>query len=150
MLQVNMTDKAIDNSSAPGRPSRLLAALMGLVYMNKCPACGQRADTLETFPICSTCMASATGYNGPACSQCAKPFVSRLSDTCGDCLSDAPAFDRALSYGLYEGVLMEAIHLMKFGSIRRLAGPLTRMISTLGLPPHMNAIIPVPVTGRGA
>ena len=104
MLTIRTTDKTI-NSSSPGAASRLLAALMGLIYMNKCPACGKRADTLETFPICSACMASASGYHGPACSQCAKPFVSRLSDTCGDCLSDPPAFDRALSYGLYEGVL---------------------------------------------
>ena len=84
MLQPNIKEKAT-NISSPGKASRLLAALMGLVYMNECPHCGRRADTLSTFPICSVCFSSATGYKGPACAQCAKPFVSTLSDTCGDC-----------------------------------------------------------------
>jgi len=123
--------------------------MAGLVYDNQCPSCGLPGDSIALFPICSRCMASVTGYRGPACLRCAKPFASRYSDTCGDCLSDTPAFDRALSYGLYEGVLMEAIHLMKFKGVRRLASPLSAMISSLDLPGDADIIMPVPMTRGG-
>jgi ComF family protein len=94
-------------------------------------------------------MASATGYSGPACRHCARPFASRYSDTCGDCLSDEPPFERAISYGLYEGVLMEAIHLMKFRGARRLSRPLSGMLSGLDLSRDADIIVPVPMTGAG-
>ena len=133
--------------------SRLAASLAGLVYDNQCPSCGLSSDNLAFFPLCTACMASASGYIGPACKRCARPFASRYSDTCGDCLSDAPAFERAISYGLYEGALMEAIHLMKFKGTRRLARPLSGMLSGmlsgLGLPLDADIIMPVPMTRAG-
>ena len=126
---------------------RLLARLLGLVYDNTCPSCEQLADSLSTFPLCRACISSATGYHGPACRQCAKPFASRFSHTCGDCLSDPPAFDRALSYGLYEGVLMESVHLMKFKGARRLARRFGLMLSSLDIPLDADMVLPVPMTG---
>lgn len=128
--------------------SSLAAGLAGLVYNNRCPACGLWADSARTFPICRTCMDSATGYTGPACNCCAKPFASRYSRTCGDCLSTPPEFERAMSFGLYEGTLMAAIHAMKFGSARRLATPLALKLATLELPVEVDAMVPVPMTRR--
>lgn len=129
--------------------SSLAASLMGLVYDNTCPVCRSRADRYTYFPICATCFESATGYQGPSCRQCARPFVSRYSEICGDCLSTPPPFQRSLSYGLYEGVLMQAIHLIKFGGIRRLAAPLAARLASLDLPHEADAIVPVPMTIRG-
>jgi ComF family protein len=51
-----------------------------------------------------------------------------------------------MSYGLYEGALMEAIHLLKFRGTRRLARPLSTMISGLDLPEDADVIMPVPMT----
>ena len=50
-----------------------------------------------------------------------------------------------LNYGLYSGTLSEAIHLLKFSGVKRLAGPLGKLLS--GLPiPDVDGIVPVPVT----
>jgi len=129
--------------------SRLSASLLGLFYDNKCPACGHSADSIAAFPICSACMAGVSGYQGPCCNMCARPFASRYSMTCGDCLSDPPPFERAMSFSLYEGTLMEAIHLMKFKGARQIARQLSGMLSGLDLPPGADAIVPVPMTRAG-
>jgi len=141
------TDIDMSDSTFIQPLGRLAARLLGLVYNNRCPSCGKRADSLSTFPLCRACISSVSGYHGPACRQCAKPFASRYSHTCGDCLSDPPAFDRALSYGLYEGILMESVNLMKFRGARRLARRFGHMLSTLDIPGDADMILPVPMTG---
>lgn len=49
-----------------------------------------------------------------------------------------------MSYGIYEGVLKEAIHLLKFNKHRRLAKPLARLLADLDLP-EADVIVPVPM-----
>ena len=53
-----------------------------------------------------------------------------------------------MSYGLYEGVLAEAIHQFKFYGLKRLAHPLGSLLMSLDLP-AADGIIPVPLTLRG-
>lgn len=139
----------MDLSSHIALLSRVTASIAGLVYDNTCPVCQLRSDTISTFPVCSSCFGSLSSYDGPACKVCAKPFVSRYSDICGDCLSDEPAFAGAISYGLYEGVLKKSINQLKFHSVRRLARPLARMLTSLSLPEDMDTIVPVPMTRDG-
>jgi ComF family protein len=52
-----------------------------------------------------------------------------------------------LNFGLYSGALAEAIHLLKFSGLRRLARPLGKFFAELPIP-VMDAIVPVPATGR--
>jgi ComF family protein len=49
-----------------------------------------------------------------------------------------------MSYGIYEGVLKEAIHLLKFNKHRRLAKPLALLLADLDLP-EADVIVPVPM-----
>ena len=49
-----------------------------------------------------------------------------------------------MHYGLYEGVLAEAVNQLKFHGIRRLSDPLGRLMLTLTLP-VMDGIVPVPL-----
>jgi ComF family protein len=61
-----------------------------------------------------------------------------------------PPFIRAVSYGLYEGRMREAIHAFKFDRIRALASPLGRMLAKSIVPlrneaPHGMLIVPVPL-----
>ena len=44
---------------------------------------------------------------------------------CGHCVQREYAFDRARSYGAYEGTLRELIHLFKYRGMRPLARPLS-------------------------
>ena len=52
-----------------------------------------------------------------------------------------------LNFGLYSGSLSEAIHLLKFSGLKRLAKPLGKLLTELPIPP-MDGIVPVPVTHR--
>jgi ComF family protein len=49
-----------------------------------------------------------------------------------------------LYYGIYEGVLKEVIHLLKFNGVKRLSKPISNMLSDLPIP-NADGIIPVPL-----
>jgi ComF family protein len=49
-----------------------------------------------------------------------------------------------LYYGIYEGVLKEVIHLLKFNGVKRLSKPLSNMLSDLPIS-NADGIIPVPL-----
>jgi ComF family protein len=57
---------------------------------------------------------------------------------------DPPPFVRASSYGLYEGALKEAIHLLKFNGHRRLAKPLASLLADIEIP-EVDVLMPVPI-----
>ncbi|MEW6569560.1 MAG: ComF family protein [Nitrospirota bacterium] len=59
-------------------------------------------------------------------------------------MKSPPPFSRAMSYGLYEGSLAEAINQLKFGGIRRLSRYLGDLLLSMDLP-EMDAIVPVPL-----
>ncbi len=72
------------------------------------------------------------------------PTISSLTITCGSCLKTKPPFSRVLYYGIYDGALKEAIHLLKFNGVKRLSKPLSLMLSELPIP-KADGIIPVPL-----
>jgi len=74
-------------------------------------------------------------------------LVSEHATTCKECFTDAPLFSRVLNYGLYDDALAEAINLMKFSGIRRLAKPLGRLLLSLEIP-ECDGIIPVPLSRK--
>lgn len=124
---------------------RLVSSLFSLLYPSTCPVCKNPSDTIPHAPICSGCWASIERYSGPSCRVCAAPLASEHSRVCGECLQKPPPFSMVLNYGLYSGTLSEAIHLLKFSGVKRLAGPLGKLLS--GLPiPGADGIVPVPVT----
>jgi len=75
-------------------------------------------------------------------------MVSDHARICGQCMQQAPPFSRVIAYGLYEGVLAEAIHQFKFHRVRRLSKPLGNLLLDLDIP-HADGIIPVPLRKKG-
>lgn len=63
-------------------------------------------------------------------------------------MKNPPQFSRIVFYGLYEGVLAEAIHQFKFHGLRRLAKPLANLLFELEIP-RTDLIIPVPLSKKG-
>jgi len=55
-----------------------------------------------------------------------------------------PPFSKIISYGIYDGALRKAIHLLKFRAIKRLARPLAVLLSELHIP-DADGIVPVPL-----
>jgi competence protein ComFC len=76
------------------------------------------------------------------------PFSSEYSTACGQCLKKPPPFSKVIEYGLYEGVLAEAINQIKFHGLKRLSKPLGRLMLSLDFP-EVNGIVPVPLTIKG-
>ncbi len=46
---------------------------------------------------------------------------------CGECMRESPAFERAVNFGAYRGVLRQLIHLLKYERVRAAAQPLGRL-----------------------
>jgi ComF family protein len=55
-----------------------------------------------------------------------------------------PPFSKIIYYGIYDGALRKAIHLLKFRGIKRLARPIAMLLSELPIP-DADGIVPVPL-----
>lgn len=121
--------------------------LLNLLFPSKCPVCGDVSDSFLYNPICTACWESTERYSGPACKICGIPTTSNQTITCESCIKIRPPFSQVLYYGIYEGVLREAIHLLKFNGIKRLSKPLGHLLSKLPVP-KADAIVPVPLHNK--
>ena len=134
-------------SSFAGLPL-LISRVLNSIYPADCPVCSNRSDSYVYAPVCSSCWSQIERYDGPSCCICGLPFVSEHARICGDCLKTKPVFSQVIAYGLYEGILKEAISQFKFHGLRRLSQPLGSLLSGLEIP-KADAIVPVPLTARG-
>ncbi len=123
----------------------LLARIMNHVFPSLCPSCGSETDNISHAPFCRSCWSGIRRYTGPACRVCAAPLSSEYADICSDCLRNAPPFTRAYGFGIYEGVLADAIHLYKFRGIKRLHDPLGRFLLSFDMT-GIDALVPVPLS----
>jgi ComF family protein len=65
---------------------------------------------------------------------------------CALCRSGLSGFDRAASFGYYEGTLRKLIHLFKYNGMTPLSGRLSRYLeSALPIDDRYDAIVPVPL-----
>jgi ComF family protein len=106
------------------------------------------SDSFRTSPVCSACWTGIKPYGGPSCRVCSRPLVSGLASSCGECIAETPHFKAAVCFGLYEGAVREAIHILKFSGVRRLSSPLAGLLLDKGLPPA-DFIVPVPLSAKG-
>ena len=126
----------------------LISRFLNILYPSLCPSCGNASDQWTHSPVCSACWSQIKKYTGPSCAICALPMVSEHARICGQCMQKAPPFSRVIAYGLYDGVLAEAIHQFKFHRVRRLSRPLGNLLLDLDMP-DADGIIPVPLRKKG-
>src|SRR4030043_1640649 len=112
----------------------LISRLLNTLYPSICPICGSAPDVFSHSPICASCWSRINRYTGPSCRICAMPFSSEYSEVCGQCMKKPPPFSMVINYGLYNGVLAEAINQLKFYGVKRLSKPLGRLLHSLELP----------------
>ncbi|MEW6586791.1 MAG: ComF family protein [Nitrospirota bacterium] len=129
--------------SAPTKHA-LILRLFNLFFPAHCPVCGKDPDVLNLSPFCSACWSLIAPYTGPSCRVCALPLVSEHGRVCGACLKEPPPFSRTLSFGLYDGVLADAINRLKFFGHRRLSGPLGELLINLDVP-QTDGVVPIPL-----
>ena len=123
----------------------LVTTILNSIYPSICPLCKNLSDSHQHSPICTNCWGGIKRYSGPSCRICAVPLVSVYSTVCKECFTGAPLFSKVLNYGLYADALAEAINLMKFSGLRRLANPMGKLFLNLEMP-ECDGIIPVPLS----
>ncbi|MGE5237964.1 MAG: ComF family protein [Chloroflexota bacterium] len=125
----------------------MISRVLNLLFPSRCPLCGSLSDDHLHNSICSACFGSIERYKGPSCRACGVPTVSSHTGLCKSCTEDPPPISAIVYYGVYEGALREAIHLLKYGGIRRLGKPLSALPTALPFP-DADVIVPVPLHRR--
>ena len=144
--------------------NRLLAA----VFPERCPGCGAPHagrgpasappaagfGPLLSRVLCPACRKGCRPLVSPLCPRCGLMFTSRVGydRLCGRCIRRPPAFAAARAAGVYEGALMQLVHLLKYGGKIQLARPLGRLLfdtfQHCGTLADADLVVPVPLHRR--
>lgn len=131
---------------------RLIGHLLDFFLPTACSYCNAPVVDSGIPFFCSACWADFLVMTSPFCQKCGRPFDSpeALSHSpdhcCMHCRKDPPLFDQALSVGLFEGPLREAIHQFKYRPCGALAMPLARwMTDNLKSIDGVDVIMPIPL-----
>lgn len=108
---------------------KILKQLMDLIYPPRCPVCGTFLEEDQVpgghadLRLCEPCFMAFSEIRSPFCPICRRPFGDGIQENhvCEDCLRKRPFFEAVGAPYLYEGRLMEAIHLFKYGGKTHLA-----------------------------
>ncbi|GIV66116.1 MAG: amidophosphoribosyltransferase [Bellilinea sp.] len=114
---------------------------MDWLYPPSCAACKKHGERL-----CASCQSQVIPIDHQrACPICDLPGAS---DICPDCRSTTPAFDQLRSYAVYEGVLRQTIHHLKYENDLPLADTLSRFLISLIRQQNwqVDLICPVPLS----
>jgi ComF family protein len=111
-----------------------LDALSCALLPASCTLCGSPLPQLSSAPICNACWLEFPAMSGPCCACCGdtldQPATPESYNLCRLCRMVAPKFVRAVSFGLYEGRMKQAIHALKYGRIHPAARRLGKMLAT--------------------
>ncbi len=125
--------------------------VFSLVFPDSCRICEIPLDGFTRIPVCRECL------NAPApleadyfCANCNAPFQNSFpldaNGVCALCRSGLLGFDRAASFGFYDGALRSLIHLFKYSGMRPLAGRLSKLLDrAMPIDDRYDFIVPVPL-----
>jgi ComF family protein len=128
--------------------------LFSLFFPAECRICGVSLDGFTRIPVCRGCLEAPVPLEADYfCALCHAPFQNSFpldaAGVCSLCRSGLRGFDRASSFGYYEGALRKLIHLFKYEGMtpltHRLAGYLER---ALPVDNRYDAVIAVPLHWR--
>jgi len=105
-------------------------SLLAALFPSDCRICQSSLFSVSRLPVCSSCIESVQPILLARCNVCGDLLgraESAFGDACcAECLSQSPAFARAVNYGTYSGVLRQLIHLLKYERVRAAASQLGR------------------------
>jgi ComF family protein len=114
----------------------------------------QKFEVLMSPFICADCSGTYVAVESPICSTCGIVFKSREGEDhdCGECLSASKRFGIARSAGVYDKVLMAAIHCLKYKEKIQLARPLGVLLfdafTRYWNKGNIDLIVPIPLHNR--
>ncbi|MGB9456446.1 MAG: ComF family protein [Bryobacteraceae bacterium] len=116
--------------------------------------CGRPLHEVSHIPVCPACLCEPAPLDAEFfCVSCRTPFQNRFpldeEGRCALCRGGLRGFDAAYSFGFYDGVLRQLIHLYKYGKVRTLAGPLGDfLLRALPRDESFDCVAPVPLHWR--
>ena len=133
------------------RPGLFFKALVNLIYPLSCQSCGLKLEPTNTRYLCKSCWNKISKNQQPFCIKCGMtlPGSTEEKSQCEACSKKDYAFTRAWSTGLYQGILKECIHLLKYNKKVFMAEPMGKLMTDFikryldfG---NIDLIIPVPL-----
>ncbi len=129
----------------------LLAGLADLIFPPKCIQCGVLLKISRAHSFCRDCFSEITFIRSPICPCCGRPIQSEAEEDhlCGQCIASEPCFSVARAVGIYEKVLLEAIHRFKYKRDFKVGNALGKLMAfytfPLFEPRSYDLIMPVPL-----
>ncbi len=141
-------DRSAAMTVAPSTsPQRLLTwlrlggtALLDLLFPPRCPGCGRVGDL-----FCQNCRTQVEWIPPAVCDRCGRPTAH--AGLCDDCRGRSSSLDGIVAAVVFAGPLREAIHSLKYGNNRALAGALADYMTTAWRRHNhtVDCIVPVPL-----
>ena len=137
-----------------GRLAELSDAVVSVFFPAGCRICGGLLTRASRVPICEECLASFAAPPEKSCEICGQALAwMKLTMeeplVCQVCQQKTYAFERARSYGIYDGPLVKAILLLKWERIDPLgawfAERLAEMVVRAGEAMAADVVVPVPL-----
>ena len=106
------------------------------------------------FSFCRNCLAEFPPLVSPFCPLCSLPFPGPPGSDhlCGRCLDDPPAFGAVIAFGIYEGLLREAVQSLKYRDRFHLSRSLGLLVAEKAAERHrllpFDLVLPVPLHRR--
>jgi ComF family protein len=119
-----------------------------------CVLCGSSLPRLSTAPICDVCWTEFPVGSSDVCTRCGDsltaPGGQPVSRLCRACRLVPPPFERAVSFGVYQGRMRDAIHALKYDRIYPIARGLGSRVAAAiagisGEAPSEMLVVPVPL-----
>jgi ComF family protein len=112
----------------------VLLGLKNLFLPAFCRKCGVRILIEGNLHFCEACWATIEPVVGPKCPRCGRPHSVRIGFDqiddieCSECFGQKLSVGTTMAAGIYDGVLRDAIHLLKYRRKRHVAGPLGALL----------------------
>lgn len=129
-------------------------AVVSVFFPAGCRICDRLLTGASRVPICRECLATFQAAPERKCEICGRPLPS-LTETegerpvCPACQEKTYAFERARSYGMYDGALVRAILLLKWERIEPLGAWFAQRLAEVarreGMASETDVVVPVPL-----
>ena len=129
-------------------------SLVSVIFPAGCRICDGLLSDSRRVPICRECLSSFERIPSAICEICGRPLPGLTGEEaqrrlCPACVDKTYAFDRARSFAIYEGLLVNAILLLKFEQMEPLgawfAERLAELVQTQPGKLAADVVVPVPL-----
>ena len=106
----------------------LIKTLLSLIFPLECRICKKTLEVGNLTYICPECFTRIRFIKEPYCLKCGRPLRPFEDRICKNCQKEKRYFKKICSISLYQGVMREAILLLKYQKVKALISPLGKLL----------------------